>query len=127
MSRLALGLAVSALAVTAAGYGAQAQPEPSLRATCGELRDRLARLPAHDDEVVVTIQVTGEVTAARRDDAVAYLVICRPPDPQVACITYTIEERAVGERVVVVGAYAPGSPDRIVLDPCLHFAAQNTP
>ncbi|WP_375461665.1 hypothetical protein [uncultured Enterovirga sp.] len=116
---------LAAAASCATPTPARAQPEPSVRATCADLREKLARLPPHDDEVVVTIQVEGEVVAARKDDAVAYVVICRPPDAQVACITYNIEERAVGDRVIVAGAYGPVSPDRIVLDPCLHFDAQS--
>lgn len=122
-----LALIVLALAAGGVSTAALAQPEPSVRATCADLRDKLARLPPHDDEVVVTIQVEGDVVVARKDDALPYLVICRRPDPQVACITYNIEERAVGDRVIVAGAYAPVSPDRIVLDPCLHFAAQSKP
>lgn len=111
----------------AAGFAA-AQPDPSFRTTCAGLRGALAALPpVVDEETVVTIQVQGEVTAARKDDAVAYIVVCAPPDPQVACITYSLEGRAVGDRVTVSGAYSPAQPDRIVLDPCLHFAAEKAP
>lgn len=101
---------------------AAAQPDPSVRATCGELRAALAKLPPPGEDVV-TIQVEGVVTVAKSDDALSVVVICRPPEPQVACITYTTEGRKPGDRVVVAGAYTPRNPDRIVLDPCIHFEA----
>jgi hypothetical protein len=105
---------------------ASAQPEPSVRASCGDLREALAGLPPPSGEAYMTIQVEGEVSAATSGEALVFMVICRPPDPQVACITYTTEGRGPGDRIVVAGAYTPGDPNRIVLDPCIHFAAEPT-
>ena len=98
------------------------QPEPSLHTTCGALREGLRALPPLGRDIV-TIQVTGALAAATATDAMAFMVVCMPPDPQVVCVAYTRQGRAPGEAITVVGSVNPGTPDRILLDPCIHFAA----
>ena len=117
-------LAATMLAGGVCAFPALSQPEPSLRATCGALRQGLAALPPLGREIV-TIQVTGAIAAVTQTDAVAFMVVCLPPDPQVVCVAYTSEGRPPGAVITVVGAVNPGTPDRILLDPCIHFAAGN--
>ena len=69
----------------------------------------------------MTLQVVGRLTSVRFDGAVALLTLCAAPDPQVLCVSYSTNERRPGEEVVVSGGYEPGGPDRVQLDPCLHF------
>jgi hypothetical protein len=98
---------------------AWAQPAPTFRATCGELRQAL-RDHRIDGEELVTIEVVGTLTIVRSDGALVYMGVCRPPDPEVLCVTYETGGRKAGERAVVTGAYIPRGPDYIQLDPCLH-------
>lgn len=108
------------LVLAAVAGPAAAQPEPSFRAGCGELRAALARLPSTKD---ITIQVIGRLTGARFDGAVAYLTLCGAPDPLVLCVSYSTNDRKVGDEVVLSGAYEDRGPDRVLLDPCLNFSA----
>lgn len=101
---------------------AASQPDASFRSSCGDLRASLAKLDLGDARLVV-IQVLGRLTAVRFDGALAYLSVCSPPDPQVLCITYSTNDRKVGDEIVLSGAYEPRGSDRILLDPCLHFIA----
>ena len=61
-----------------AASAALAQPAPSFRATCAELRQKLATLP-DDDGVLVTIQVVGALTRVAQDGALAYVGLCEAP------------------------------------------------
>ena len=97
----------------------QAQPAPSLRAACADLRAGVQSLDL-DPEKLVTIQVVGTLTAVQTDGALAYLAMCAPPEPQVLCLTYTAGERRIGDRVVLSGAVTRPGPNHILLDPCLH-------
>jgi hypothetical protein len=112
ISMLAAGAALLAPATT------WAQPEPSFRASCAELRAAIAKLGRVDD-ALVTIQVEGALTRAHFDGALAYLVLCEAPHPQVLCVTYSTGGRKAGDRVAVVGAFQPRGPDHVMLDPCL--------
>ena len=96
-----------------------AQPAPTFRATCAELRGAL-RDHKIDGYELVTIEVIGTLTITHSDGALVYLGMCRPPDPQVLCVTYELEGRKVGDEVILTGAYIPRGPDHIQLDPCLH-------
>lgn len=97
----------------------QAQPAPSLRATCGDLRAGVRSLDL-DAEKLVTIQVVGTLTTVQTDGALAYMAMCAPPEPQVLCVTYTTGDRKIGDRVVLSGTVTQPSPNHILLDPCLH-------
>lgn len=121
----AAALACLACWAATAADPSRAQPDPSVRTDCAGLRAALAALPPFDeDEMVVTIAVSGRVTAIARDDAVSYVSLCAPPDPRVVCVTYVSEGRQVGDVVTVAGGYTPGDGERVVLDPCLHFARE---
>lgn len=98
----------------------RAQPDPSFRSSCGELRRALAGLDLTDGRLV-TFQVVGRLVGVRFDGAVAYLGLCSAPEPQVLCVSYSLNDRKVGDEVVVTGGYEPGGPDHVRLDPCLHF------
>lgn len=98
---------------------AEAQPAPSLRATCGDLRAGVRSLDL-DAEKLVTIQVVGTLTTVQTDGALAYMAMCAPPEPQVLCVTYITGDRKIGDRVVLSGAVTQPSPNHILLDPCLH-------
>ncbi len=97
---------------------ALAQPEPSFRARCGELRAAIARLDA-SGEALITIEVEGVLRDARSDGALAYLLMCAPPDPLVLCVTYSTGGRKAGDRTVVTGNFTQRDPDHVLLDPCL--------
>ena len=99
---------------------ALAQPEPSFRSPCRDLRATLRTLDMRGDPLV-TIQVEGALTAVQSDGALVYLGLCAPPDPRVLCVTYADNGRRVGDMVVVSGAYSQRGPDHVLLDPCLHF------
>jgi hypothetical protein len=98
---------------------AMAQPEPTFRTTCGELRNAIGRLIPKDDRLV-TIEVEGQITRIHAADGLVYMTMCSAPDPRVMCVTYEIGNRMAGEVVVFSGSYAAQGPDHLLLDPCLH-------
>jgi hypothetical protein len=97
----------------------EAQPAPTFRATCAELRGAL-REHKIDGYELVTIEVIGRLTIAHSDGTLVYLGMCNPPDPRVLCVTYELEGRKIGDEVVLTGSYISRGPDHIQLDPCLH-------
>ena len=107
-------------AACAVPSAAPAQPEPSFRATCSDLRAALATLEGENDQLV-TIQVEGSLTTVQSDGALVYMGLCGPPDPAVLCVTYADGGRKVGDLVVVTGNHSQYGPDHVLLDPCLHF------
>ena len=112
-----LGLVGAVVVATAASV--RAQPEPSFRSDCRDLRTAIESLEPTDDELLV-IQVVGEVTAVQFDGALAYMTMCSSPDPQVLCITYSTGGREIGDTVEFSGTYSRPGPDHVLLDPCLH-------
>lgn len=117
-SVLAAALVLS-LPLIPSGDSSLAQPAPSFQASCGELRQAIEDLNYKDGELV-TIAVSGELTIVGTDGALIYLGMCKPPDPQVICVTYETNGRKVGDTVIVTGGYVPRGRDYIQLDPCLH-------
>jgi hypothetical protein len=115
-SRLASLIAAALLAGTVA---ARAQPEPTFRASCSELRMALKSLAGREGELI-TIQVEGPLTMVKTGAGLTYLGLCQAPDPQVLCVTYDDNGRKAGERVVVSGSWEQFGPDHVKLDPCLH-------
>ena len=95
-----------------------AQPEPSFRAACGGLRAAIARLDT-SGEGLITIEVEGVLRDARSDGALAYLLMCAPPDPLVLCVTYSTGGRKAGDRTLLTGNFTQRDPDHVLLDPCL--------
>jgi hypothetical protein len=110
---------LAAAALLVGMVAARAQPEPSFRASCGELRAALKSLAGREGELV-TIQVEGALTMVKAGAGLTYLGLCRAPDPQVLCVTYDDNGRKAGERVVVSGSWEQFGPDHVKLDPCLH-------
>jgi hypothetical protein len=110
--------AAAATSLAIATGAALAQPEPSFRAGCGGLRAAIARLDRSGDGLI-TIEVEGVLRDARSDGALAYLLMCAPPDPQVLCVTYSTGGRKAGDRAVVTGNFTQRDPDHVLLDPGL--------
>jgi hypothetical protein len=102
---------------------ASAQPEPTFRASCAELRAATRTLEGRDEELI-TIQVVGPLREVMSDGALAYMLMCEPPDPQVLCVTYATGGRNRGEIVMFSGTYSRAGPDHVLLDPCLHSPAK---
>ena len=102
---------------------ASAQPEPTFRATYAELRAATRTLEGRDEELI-TIQVVGPLREVMSDGALAYMLMCEPPDPQVLCVTYATGGRNRGEIVMFSGTYSRAGPDHVLLDPCLHSPAK---
>ncbi len=98
---------------------ASAQPEPSFKARCGELRKAMRALDGKEGELV-TIQVEGTLSAVQEGSGLVYLVLCAKPDPQVLCVTYATNDRKRGDKVVVAGTFERVGSDHVKLDPCLH-------
>jgi hypothetical protein len=99
----------------------EAQPEPSFRSTCGDLRESLRKLNSKPDDYF-TIEVADTLTGVHSDGALVYMTMCSPPDPQVLCVTYSMGDRKKGEKAIIVGPYSERGPDHIMLDPCLHHS-----
>jgi hypothetical protein len=97
----------------------EAQPEPSFRSTCQNLRMSVRTLNPKPDDYF-TIEVSGTLTDVHSDGALVYMLMCSPPDPQVLCVTYSTGGRKKGDRVIFAGTYSQRGPDHIMLDPCLH-------
>lgn len=114
-ARLAGVIAVVAMALP---NPVSAQPAPPFSTTCEGLTGEIAALGPIGD-TLVTIEVTGELQLATRDDALAYMGLCGPPQPRILCVTYELNDYRVGDRVA--GAYRRDAPDFITLDPCLHY------
>ena len=112
--------AVVAALVTATAV--EAQPSPSFRSTCQDLRASVRKLNPKPDDYF-TIEVAGTITDVHSDGVLVYMLMCSPPDPQVLCVTYSTSGRKKGDRVVLAGTYSERGPDHIMLDPCLHHPA----
>ena len=113
-------VATACAALLAMPLAGQAQPAPSFRATCAELRGAVQRLN-HDGESLVVIEVVGPLTHVQAGEPLAYLVACAPPDPQVLCVTYGTGNFKVGNTAMLTGTFTQRGPNHIQLDPCLHF------
>jgi hypothetical protein len=111
---------IAALAATAI----QAQPAPSFRTTCQELRSAVSKLNPKPDDYF-TIEVAGTLTDVHSDGVLAYMLMCSPPDPQVLCVTYSTSGRKKGDAVILAGTYSERGPDHIMLDPCLHHPSRD--
>ena len=96
---------------------ALAQPEPSFRTSCAGLRGAIEKLN-RSGEGLITIQVEGALRNVF-DGALAYLLLCTPPDPQVLCITYSTGGRKTGDKVVLTGNFSQRGADHVLLDSCL--------
>ena len=119
LGRLATAAGAACAVLLSTPPDAAAQPAPSFRATCGELRAAAKRLD-HDGDTLVVIEVVGALTHVQDAGHLAYLVACSPPNPQVLCVTYGTGDRKVGDTVMLTGTFSQRGPNHIQLDPCLH-------
>ena len=97
----------------------EAQPAPSFRSTCQDLRASVRKLNPNPDDYF-TIEVVGTLPDVHSDGVLAYMLMCSSPDPQVLCVTYSTSGRKKGDSVILAGTYSQRGPDHIMLDPCLH-------
>jgi len=106
----------------AASTAVHAQPAPSFRSTCQELRASVQRLNPQPDDYF-TIEIVGTLTDIHSDNVLVYMLMCSPPDPQVLCVTYSVGGRRKGDKVILAGTFSRRGPDHIMLDPCLHHTS----
>jgi hypothetical protein len=118
-SRASILAVASSVAAGISATSVHAQPEPSFRSTCANLRDSLNALnPTAED--YVTIEVVGRLDEIKSDGTLVYMLMCAAPDPRVLCVTYSVGDRKVGAQVILTGTYNDHGPDHVMLDPCLH-------
>jgi hypothetical protein len=115
---------LSCLAAMTTATAVEAQPAPSFRSTCQNLRASLQELNPKPDDYFV-IEVVGMLKEIHSDGTLAYMLMCSPPDPEVLCVTYTAGDRKMGDSVILAGTYSERGPDHIMLDPCLHHASDD--
>ncbi len=122
----ACALLVGCLATTAWMTRVEAQPAPSFRANCDNLRASVRQLDPNPDDYF-TIEVVGILREVQSDGVLVYMLMCAPPNPQVLCVTYSTNDRKKGDRVILAGTYSGRGPDHVMLDPCLHHAPEDDP
>lgn len=86
-------------------------------ASCETVKHWVDHAPDTLDRVTMTI--TGKLVAAEWDGTLAYLIMCDEAGVQVMCVTYSKENRNVGDTVLFAGGYSRAGERRIMLDPCL--------
>jgi hypothetical protein len=90
---------------------------PEVAATCETVKYWIDHAP--DTESRVSFAIKGELVAAEWDGALAYLIMCNEADVQVLCVTYSKDDRDVGDTVLFGGGYSRVGERQIMLDPCL--------
>jgi hypothetical protein len=96
---------------------ADADMQPAFRARCADLR-RLTE-GVETGAKRIDLAVEGELTIVHSDGVLTYLGLCRSPEPQVLCVTYSDNGMKLGDRVTLAGGYSRPDADHILLDPCL--------
>jgi hypothetical protein len=86
-------------------------------ASCETVKHWVDHAPDTLDRVTMTI--TGRLVAVEWDGTLAYLIMCDEAGVQVMCVTYSKENRNVGDTVLFAGGYNRAGENRIMLDPCL--------
>ena len=94
-----------------------AEGYPDVPATCETANHWIDRAPDLDGRVSFAIE--GEIVAMEWDGALAYLIMCDEAAVQVMCVTYSKDDREIGETVLFAGGYARVGERQIMLDPCL--------
>ena len=87
-------------------------------ATCETVANWIERVPDYDGSI--TMVVKGAIEESHWDGALAYLIMCKPGDIQVMCVTYA-ERKPSPEIVLFAGGYSRVSERQIMLDPCLVY------
>jgi hypothetical protein len=133
--RSALALVALAIAIAAASTAgsqeaspkapfADADMQPASRARCADLR-RLTE-GVETGAKRIDLAVEGELTIIHSDGVLTYLGLCRSPEPQVLCVTYSDNGMKLSNRVTLAGGYSRPDADHILLDPCLASPADET-
>ncbi len=126
--RLALATAMAVLIARVSAAGAETPIDPAgpyrlgevyadVPATCETIRQWIDKAPDTLDRV--TLSIIGKLDAVEWDGTLAYLIMCDEPGVQVMCVTYSKENREVGDTVLFAGGYGRAGERRIMLDPCL--------
>lgn len=114
------GLSASALAevpIDPEGPYRMGEGYADVPATCETISHWIDRAPDTRDRVTMTI--TGRLTSIDWDGALAYLVMCGPDEVQVMCVTYSKEDREIGQAVLFAGGFSRWGERQVMLDPCL--------
>lgn len=86
-------------------------------ATCDTMASWLERAPETPGRISMAIR--GELTAIGADEALAYLIMCRPSEIQVMCVTYGTGDFRAGDVAVFAGGFSRAGDRQTMLDPCL--------
>lgn len=65
--------------------------------------------------------ITGQLEESHWDGALAYLIMCKPSEVQVLCVTYAPHEVDPSKSVLLAGGYERVGENRVMLDPCLAY------
>ena len=87
-------------------------------ATCETIGDWIDRAPDYSGRISMVI--TGILEESHWDGALAHLIMCKPDQIQVMCVTYSPVE-VTDEPVMFAGGYNRAGERQIVLDPCLSY------
>lgn len=86
--------------------------------TCETIGEWIDRVADYDGRITMTTK--GSVEESHWDGALAYLVMCKPEDIQIMCVTYA--KRDVSEEIILfAGGYKRVGERKIMLDPCLVY------
>lgn len=94
-----------------------AEGYPDTPATCETAPHWIENAPDLDRRV--SFAIAGEIVDIQWDGALAYLVMCDEAAVQVMCVTYSRDDREIGETVLIAGGYSRVGERQIMLDPCL--------
>ena len=117
--RLVAALTLTLFGAVGTAAIVRAQPEPSFRSTCRDLRENVQSSNIEKAEIAV-IEVVGPLRDVQFDGTLTYMLMCSQPDPEVLCVTYSPDGRKAGDVVALSGTFSQQGPDHILLDPCLH-------
>jgi len=92
---------------------------PQIPATCETVGGWIDRAPQIDARISFTI--VGPVEEVHWDGALAYLIMCEPTGVQVMCVTYSTNDLAPGDVVMLAGGYSRVGDKQVMLDPCLPY------
>lgn len=67
----------------------------------------------------ISFAIRGEIVAIEWDGALAYLIMCEAAAVQGMCVTYSKDDREIGETVLFAGGYVRVGERQVMLDPCL--------
>jgi hypothetical protein len=98
---------------------APAEVIPERPARCDEIKDVIRDVPSPSGLDRIDFSAVGALSLAHFDGVLAYMGICDEPDAKVLCVTYSTNDRKVGDTVIVTGSYRKMATNFVILDPCL--------